>query len=860
MSANATHNRGGEITFQRIGPLTFKIKITTYTKIGATADRPKLYVEFGDGQGDSIPRLRRVQIAPTIQKNDYETTHNYPVQGRFFVSVTDPNRNAGVKNIPNSVNTPFHIESMLVINPFLNPANSVILLNPPIDFGCVGRIFVHNPNAYDPDGDSLSFEIIDCRGENGNPIPGYSLPPGNISLDSHTGQFIWNSPTQVGEYNFAFLIKEWRSGVNIGSIIRDIQVDITNCSNTPPIIQPLRDTCIKAGDLLKVTVLAIDTDMDRINLSATGGPFEFWPDSARLKIDSMVNGRTVATFSWRPPCLAVRKEPYQVLFKAQDIPPSPQTSLVDLRPWHIRVVSPPPTLTSAVSRGGKITITWDNSTTCTGARGYKIYRRQGGPSGIIPDVCDIGPPEGSGYVLIDTTMGFNNTTYVDDNKGAGLGAGVEYCYVVTALFSNDPRQALSGTESCISNELCEIVKRDLPVITRADIEITDANTGRVRIEYAAPTELDTTQFPGPYEMVLYRSEGFTSNASNAMELDRQSFASFWQITDGFFLDQNANTLSTPNSYWMEFFFNSNEEVGLAKSSSTVFLSINPLPSSLLLNWNYNVNWTNDSFFVYRDEGTGFQILDTVLEQRNYLDSSLVDGKQYCYYVQSSGAFGASTSLPQYILNRSQEKCDFPRDSIPPCPPVLMLNDSCQGFSNTLSWFVTDSSCIKDLKNYRIYFQDFFGREFVLIDSVNRDISSYIHMRDRFSIAGCYAVVAVDSSFNESVFSNVECVDNCPKYRLPNVFTPNGDAKNQFFGPFPYRFIDRVNMKIFNRWGQMMFKTENPDINWDGRNHLTGGECPNGVYYYTCEIFEIGFEGIKTRAIKGVVQLIREIEE
>ena len=53
----ATHNRAGEITYEQIGPLTFKVKVLTYTKESSSADRPELEVFWGDGKSDSLPRI-----------------------------------------------------------------------------------------------------------------------------------------------------------------------------------------------------------------------------------------------------------------------------------------------------------------------------------------------------------------------------------------------------------------------------------------------------------------------------------------------------------------------------------------------------------------------------------------------------------------------------------------------------------------------------------------------------------------------------------------------------------------------------------------------------------------------------------
>ena len=134
---------------------------------------------------------------------------------------------------------------------------------------------------------------------------------------------------------------------------------------------------------------------------------------------------------------------------------------------------------------------------------------------------------------------------------------------------------------------------------------------------------------------------------------------------------------------------------------------------------------------------------------------------------------------------------------------------------------------------------------------------WIFLFREFGIAGCYAVTAVDTFENESAFSNIICPDNCPLYQLPNAFTPNGDGDNELFIPYPYRFIDRVEMNIFNIWGELVFTTEDPDINWDGKN-LNGNDVVDGVYYYTCKVFENRVSGVteSETLLNGFIEVIR----
>jgi len=80
---------------------------------------------------------------------------------------------------------------------------------------------------------------------------------------------------------------------------------------------------------------------------------------------------------------------------------------------------------------------------------------------------------------------------------------------------------------------------------------------------------------------------------------------------------------------------------------------------------------------------------------------------------------------------------------------------------------------------------------------------------------------------------------------------------QLFKPFPYRFIDRIELKIFNRWGGLVYETNDPDINWDGTN-LEGKNLKDGVYFYVCRVFETRVIGIveQTDLLEGPIHIIR----
>jgi gliding motility-associated-like protein len=74
------------------------------------------------------------------------------------------------------------------------------------------------------------------------------------------------------------------------------------------------------------------------------------------------------------------------------------------------------------------------------------------------------------------------------------------------------------------------------------------------------------------------------------------------------------------------------------------------------------------------------------------------------------------------------------------------------------------------------------------------------------------------------------IEDCHNARIPNVFTPNGDGANDFFGINLLR-ATCIDMTIFNRWGIVIFESKSLDKGWDGTVMATGNDAPESTYYY-----------------------------
>jgi len=836
----ATHNRAGEITFEHISGLTYKINVVTYTFSPSPADRPDLTVNWGDGSNSVIQRFSKVFLGNDVNRNLYSGQHTFSGAGVFKISIEDPNRNGGVINIPYSINVPFYIETMLVINPFLGSNSSPVLLNPPLDEGCVGTPFLHNPGAYDPDGDSLSYKLVDCRGENGQPISGYSFPnaSNSLSIDPISGTLNWDSPILQGEYNIAILIEEWRNGVKIGYVTRDMQVLISACNNNPPVIAPIQDTCVEVGTNLSFNINAFDVDNDFIKMTAAGGPFILQNSKA---VFNPINGtgNASAVFSWTPICEHVQKNSYQVIFKAKD--DGNPVGLIDLETVNIKVVAPAPDNLNASAKANNIELIW-NKSYCNNAIGYDVYRRNS-YLGYLAAYCETGVPPWTGYKKIGSTNSLNDTTFVDNDKN--LLVGPEYCYMVVAIFPD-------GAESYPSNEACATLIKDVPVITHNTIDETDVANGKLTAIWSMPTEIDSSQTPGPFKYLIYHKNG---NAPFNL-IDSSSV-----LSDTIYQISNINTIDNQHIVRIDFYndqTNNRFKIGQTYAASSIFLKTQSLDNKVRLSWDIDVPWGNDTMVIYRQNQSGIFDSISFTTDSVFIDTNLANGTEYCYKVKSIGKYSGSGFINP-IINFSQISCQTPQDNTSPCAPKLFANGDCDLIENYIYWTNPNNSCANDVVGYKLYYKNSLADDYMeLYTSGDDEDTTFIHNLTN-SIAGCYTVIAVDSFNNYSEISNEVCIDidSCEVYRLPNVFTPNGDGFNDLFIPYPYDFVEKVDMRIFNRWGGLVYKTDNPDINWDGKNIMTGEDSSDGVYFYVCQVFEWRLEGLVARELRGSVTIIRD---
>lgn len=128
-----------------------------------------------------------------------------------------------------------------------------------------------------------------------------------------------------------------------------------------------------------------------------------------------------------------------------------------------------------------------------------------------------------------------------------------------------------------------------------------------------------------------------------------------------------------------------------------------------------------------------------------------------------------------------------------------------------------------------------------------------------SETGTYGVSAETEDcqiVRDSIDVMVGFCDRCEP-QIPNAFTPNSDGRNDSF-----RLLFDINkcritdyhIKIFNRWGEMVFESDNADERWDGR--FNSNPMPSDVYVYFARYAYESEEGSIMREATGELTLIR----
>jgi gliding motility-associated-like protein len=337
LSSFATHVQGGEITYQCLGGNQYKITMALYRdcagiaapvtmtvniKSTSCAQNYNLVLNKVPGTGIEVspicPSLATVCTGgtyPGVQEYVYTGITTLPANCADWVfSCNVSARNAAITTIvaPGSQN--LYIESTLN-NLAFSCNSSPTFTNKPVPFICVGQPYCYNNGAVDVNGDSLVYSLVTPMNNPGSFVtyiapytatqPLASTPP--VTFNTLTGD-VCMTPTMIQVTVFTVIVKEYRAGILIGSVIRDIQLRTVACTNTNPFLTGINGTgsytmnaC--AGVPLTFNIPSNDVDAGQIvtltwNGGIVGGVF-----------NAGTGAHPTGTFSWTPPVASIATSP-----------------------------------------------------------------------------------------------------------------------------------------------------------------------------------------------------------------------------------------------------------------------------------------------------------------------------------------------------------------------------------------------------------------------------------------------------------------------------------------------------------------------------------------------------------------------
>lgn len=344
--ARASHAMGADLTYECLGGNTYRVRLSFYRDcIGINAPA-NVYVNIrsascGQNLGVTcypIPGTGQevTYLCPTatstcnggtftgIQEWIYEGVVTLPMQcpdWQFSYNLCC--RNAAITTITNPGSNTFFIYANL--NNTITPCNSSpTFSNKPVPFACLGQEMCFNHGAVDADGDSLVYTLVNPKQTASNDVsyinpynatnPLASSPA--LQFNNATGDICF-TPTQLQVTVMAVLVQEYRNGVLIGSVVRDIQITVLNCTNDLPTLTGINgtnnfDMTVCANQNFCFDIFSNDLDAGQ-NLTLTwnngipGGSFT-----------SAGSPHPTGTFCWTPATADISNNPYCFTVRVND--------------------------------------------------------------------------------------------------------------------------------------------------------------------------------------------------------------------------------------------------------------------------------------------------------------------------------------------------------------------------------------------------------------------------------------------------------------------------------------------------------------------------------------------------------------
>lgn len=456
-----------------------------------------------------------------------------------------------------------------------------------------------------------------------------------------------------------------------------------------------------------------------------------------------------------------------------------------------------------------------NNVTVDPATGNTVINWNTNPDEDTQGYIILNYQSGAGWVILDTIYGINNTTYTHtgadastQSEGYGI-AAIDSCWHGSPASPNTSTMGAPDFSIHLTNQLniCE---------SSVDLTWTKYRTWSQGVDFY---EIYASENGGAFNLIgSNTSTDTTFSHSGINKGSTYCYRIYGYATNGILSQSNESCRFIYTPPVPAFGYTNTATVNLGGDVDLIY-SADILASISQIN-------------LLRGESlTGlYQIVDTETALNttiNLNDNSALTGEKYYYYkvevIDSCGNVSHTSNISRTIFLSTTANNDL---------------------TNTLTWTFYQG-WQGNISQYNIY-RSIDGGGFSLIGSTSNlsnfyidDVSDYINQKGEF----CYYIEAVEisnpSGNNFTANSNLGCCYQEELIFIPNAITING--LNPVFKPVAsYVDINEFNMKIFNRWGQVVFETNDINTGWNGLNDKGNSKSDTFVYLISFQDAENNF--------------------
>jgi gliding motility-associated-like protein len=172
-----------------------------------------------------------------------------------------------------------------------------------------------------------------------------------------------------------------------------------------------------------------------------------------------------------------------------------------------------------------------------------------------------------------------------------------------------------------------------------------------------------------------------------------------------------------------------------------------------------------------------------------------------------------------------------------CTQTLVMNQLINVYPNPVAQFITSGNDLTLTDNDVAFTNQSTGASQWLWDFGDSTTSALLHPQHTYTAIGDYTVLLVvtNSWGCTDTAETIITVNDDFAFYVPNTFTPNGDGNNDVFFGYGVSIMN-YQMLVFDRWGNLIFESNDPATGWDGT--INGKPVQIDTYVYRITLDDI----------------------